>query len=613
MKNIAYILFSALLVLVVSCKEDDVVYNTAARAGFTAGGAEEYEVGESITFTDATVPEAGTKIVKYLWEFGDEAKSTSGEQSPTFIYKKDGTYLVKLTVTDDNNLEATSQKEVKVINPTSPDFTLDNSEYQIGDVVRFTDATTTKSGTTITAYLWEFGDADKSTSKEQNPAFTYTEAGAFAVKLTVTDSYGLTASITKNVTVFDPSKAIAVMWSAPLTGSVTGGSSPALSADGSVVYMLTGGSGDAPGWLNACNIADGSFKWKLDIDKAMQANHNGGSTKAGAKDIYGSPSVGSNGNVYFIVRDLKDGGKDRRLFVFAVKEDGNVNWAYPAPDANVYSITPAVDASGNIYVAQRGKKLWKLSSSGAFTELASAGMPDVTAGLSLAKDGTIYGFGKGGFGLFAYDTSADAGKWVYNTDFGGASSAFVGALRSGTVTVGADGTVYAVTDAATGGAIFALNPDGTEKWRYSTTSEIPDGGVVLGADGTVYATGGVKAGANSAGLIALNADGTLKWHYATEESVQTSPLIDNRGYIHFVSADAVYYILKPDGTLFSSMSVGDSSISSPVMDANGNLFVAVKKDGGVHMVCATSRAASYATDSAWPMRGQNPQRTGLQK
>lgn len=611
MKNIAYILFSALLVLVVSCKEDDVVYNTAARAGFTAG--EEYEVGESITFTDATVPEVGTKIVKYFWEFGDEAKSTSEEQSPTFIYKKDGTYLVKLTVTDDNNLKATSQKEIKVINPTSPDFTLDKEEYQMGDVVKFTDATTTKPGTTITAYLWEFGDADKSTSKEQNPTFTYTEAGAFSVKLTVTDSYGLTASITKNVTVFDPSKAIAVMWSTALTGSVTGGSSPAISADGSVVYMLTGGNGEAAGLLNACKIADGAFKWKLDIDKAMQANHNGGSTKAGAKDIYASPSVGSNGDVYFIVRDLKDSGKDRRLFVFAVKEDGNVNWAYPGPDANVYSITPAIDASGNIYVAQRGKKLWKLSSSGAFTELASDGMPDVTSGLSIAKDGTVYGFGKSSFGLFAYDSSADANKWVYNTDFGGASSAFVGALRSGTVAIGADGTVYSVTDAAMGGAIFALNPDGTEKWRYSTTSEIPDGGVVLGADGTIYATGGVKAGANSAGLIALNADGTLKWHYSTEESMQTSPLIDNRGYIHFVSADAVYYILKPDGTLFSSLSLGDSSISSPVMDENGKLLVTVKKDGGVYMVCATSKAESYAKDSAWPMRGQNPQRTGLQK
>mgnify|MGYP003255028744 CR=1 FL=1 len=55
MKNIAYILISMLLILVTSCKDDDVVYNTAAKAGFTTG--EEYEVGQTVTFTDATVPE----------------------------------------------------------------------------------------------------------------------------------------------------------------------------------------------------------------------------------------------------------------------------------------------------------------------------------------------------------------------------------------------------------------------------------------------------------------------------------------------------------------------------------------------------------------------------
>lgn len=611
MKNIVYILFSLLLVLVVSCKEDDVVYNTAARAGFSANN--QYEVGEAITFTDATVPEAGTQITAYLWEFGDADKSTSKEQSPTFVYKKDGTYTVKLTVTDSNGLKATSQREVKIINPTTPDFSFDKEEYQMGDKVTFTDATTTKSGTTIVSYLWEFGDADKSTSTQQNPSFTYAEAGAYAVKLTVTDSYGLTASVTKNVTIFDPSKAIAIVWSSQLGGAVKAGSSAAMSADGSMVYMLTSMNGADAAVLKAYNVANGSVKWTFDIDKAMQEKHDGGSTAAGAKDIYGSPAVGSNGDVYFVVRDLKDGGAARRLFVFAVKEDGTMNWGYGGPDNNVYAITPAIDADGNIYVAHRGKKIWKLTSTGVCTEFASAGLFDITSGLSLSRDGVIYGTGKGNLGLFAYDSSSDASKWVYNTDFGGAGSAMTGALKSTTVTIGADGTVYSVTDLASGGAIYALNPDGTEKWKYQTTSEIPDGGVVLAPDGTVYASGGVAAGANSAGLIALNAGGSLKWHYPTTESVQTSPLVDDRGYVHFITDKATYYVLKQDGTLFSTLSLGESSVSSPVMDEKGNMYVSVVKGGVAQMVCVTSKAASYAKDSAWPMRGQNPQRTNLQK
>lgn len=118
----------------------------------------------------------------------------------------------------------------------------------MGDLTTFTDATTTKSGTTITSYLWEFGDEAGTTSDKQNPTFTYTEAGAYAVKLTVTDSYGLTASITKSVTVLDPSQVIAVQWSSALNGSVTGGSSPALAKDGSAVYMLAGGNDTEPGF-----------------------------------------------------------------------------------------------------------------------------------------------------------------------------------------------------------------------------------------------------------------------------------------------------------------------------------------------------------------------------
>ncbi len=63
MKNIAYILFSVLLIFVTSCKDEETIYHTAARPGFAVG--EQYEVGESVTFTDATVPNEGTINFNY--------------------------------------------------------------------------------------------------------------------------------------------------------------------------------------------------------------------------------------------------------------------------------------------------------------------------------------------------------------------------------------------------------------------------------------------------------------------------------------------------------------------------------------------------------------------
>lgn len=526
MKKILYFLTMALALIVVSsCSEDDVVYNTAPRAAFTMSEAPEgYEINKAITFTDASTPEANTNIVSWLWSFGDEANTTSTEKSPTFTYTKEGVYNVTLTVTDNHNLKAT---------------------------------------------------------------------------------------LTQSITVLDPLAAISVQWAANLSGSVTGGSSPAVSADGKAVYMLTGGNAAEPGRLTAFNIASGGTSWVLDIDAAMVSNHPTGSAAAGCKDIYSSPSVGADGNVYFIVRDLKDAGANRRLFTFAAKPNGSVAWTYAGPDANLYAITPAVDAQGNVYTAQRKGKIWKINN-GECTEYAS-GLGDITGGLSVSKTGQLYGAGKGNTGYFGFDITAGTGAWVYNAEFGAAPTAFTGALRSSTPSIGADGTLYAVADKATGGMVMAINADGSLKWKYDTNTSIADGGVAIAADGTVYANLGIATEDIPSGVVALNADGSVKWTYAVEASVQTTPMIDNRGYIHFIDAQGTYYILKADGTLFSSLSLGEACKSTPVMDAEGNTFVVVTKDGSLQMLCVRTRAASYATDAVWAMRGQNPQRTGLQK
>ena len=610
MRTLTFLLLALVLTFVTSCKDDDTVYNTAADAGFSVGN--QYEVGEAITFTDSTVPEDGTTIVSWLWEFGDEAASTSTEQNPTFTYLRDGIYTVRLTVTDSNGLKARYEQTVTIINPTTPNFTTDKDEYEMGETIHFTDATTTKQGTTITAYLWQFGDPDKTTSDEQNPTFAYAAVGSYAVTLTVTDSYGLQASVTKNVTVYDPAEAASLKWLSPLGGSVQAGSSAALSPDGSTVYMMRSSSSSDVAALVAYDAASGAQKWTCDLSEALRNS----SPTASVTNIYSSPSVDNEGNIYMIVRDLQSTSANRNLYIISVAPDGSRRLATPiaSSGSNLYATTPAIDASGNVYVAHRDGKIGRLTSGGAYTEFPSTGLSNITSGVSLSRDGMVYAVGGNSLGLYGYNPSTDV-AWIYNTNFGGASSALTGALKSTTVTIGADGTVYSVSDAVSGGVIFALDPvSGTEKWAYSTIGAIPDGGVALGADGTVYASGGeYLASSPSAGIYAINPDGSLKWHYASAAAVQTSPVVDNRGYIHFIDASATYYVLTADGELFSSLSLGEACASSPVMDAQGNLYVAVTANGQQQLVCASSKATSYATDSAWPMRGQNPQRTGLQK
>ena len=609
MKKVFYALLATVLVFVTSCKDDDTIYNTAARAGFTVGDT--YDVGEPITFTDTTVPEEGTTIVSYLWEFGDEAGSTSTESNPTFTYTRDGEYTVRLTVTDSNDLKARSEKVIIIVNPTNPDFTTDKEEYEMGELIHFTDATTTKSGTTITAWHWTFGDEAESTSDEQNPTFVYDVAGSYAVTLTVTDSYDLQSSVTKNITVYDPAAAVSMEWSALLGGNVQAGSSAALSPDGSTVYMMRSLSGSDVAALVAYDAASGSQKWMVDLSVAMQ----GASPTAQARDIFSSPAVDDNGNVYMIVRDLQSEA-DRNLYTISVSADGSLRWAVPVATSgsNLYATTPAIAADGSIFIAHRDGKVVSLTPDGEYTEYPSTGLSNITSGVAISRSGMVYVTGGNSLGLFGYNPSTDV-SWTYNTNFGGASSALIGALKSTTVAIGTDGTVYSVSDATSGGIIFAVDGvTGAEKWAYTTVGAIPDGGVALGADGTVYASGGeYLASTPSAGIYAINPDGTLKWHYPSTAAVQTTPIVDSRGYIHFVDAEATYYVLTAEGELFSSLSLGDACASSPVMDANGNLYVAVNANGQFQVVCASSKGDSYATDSPWPMRGGNPQRTGLQK
>jgi PKD repeat protein len=71
----------------------------------------------------------------------------------------------------------------------------------------FTDASTDPDGvTTITTRAWDFGDATSgtNTSSETNPTHTFSAAGTFNVKLTVTDNGGNTNSKTIPVTVTAP-------------------------------------------------------------------------------------------------------------------------------------------------------------------------------------------------------------------------------------------------------------------------------------------------------------------------------------------------------------------------------------------------------------------------
>lgn len=500
------------------------------------------------------------------------------------------------------------QSEDKIYN-TAPkaDFTISEEVYELGENTVFTDKSAPATGNSIVKWEWDFGDIQKSVSSEQNPTYKYSEGGTFTVILKVTDNNGLSSISKKDVTVVDPTKAINIVWQKPILGAIENTVSPVMSPDGRTVYMIADQSvtNAYDVKLFAYDVTNGNMKWSFDVNGALASLNSGG----GVRLVYASPSVGADGSIYVAVRDLKNSGAARKSFVLAISPTGSLKWSFNfGIDANINYITPAIGADGNIYVGHLTNEPFAVTvlkgSDGSLVKQIPLTM-GVRSGLSLDKEGNVYFCSTGANGLYRYATDKTQ-MFNYNTNF---------VTTGGAISIDSDGTIYTVAALTSGGGIVALNPDGSEKWVYQTPGVIQYGGVVTGTDGTVYANGGnAVEGKTSSGIVAINKDGSLKWHFATTENNNNNvPLVDNRGYIHFISDKAIYYILKSDGTLFSSKELGEKTFASPVMDAAGKIYIAVETSAGVsELICLSNGAKSYA-NSSWPMKGQNPQRSGLQK
>lgn len=133
--------------------------------------------------------------------------------------------------------------------------------------------------------------------------------------------------------------------------------------------------------------------------------------------------------------------------------------------------------------------------------------------------------------------------------------------------IGADGTVCVGSQSR---RIWAINPDGSLKWRYPDTL-IPatdwfDASPAIAADGTVYAP-------NFDGrLYAIDSRGTLKWTYAIPSYFISSPAIATDGTIYVGGGDGMLHALRPDGTLAWSFATGDWVDSSPAIASDGTIY-----------------------------------------
>lgn len=235
-------------------------------------------------------------------------------------------------------------------------------------------------------------------------------------------------------------------------------------------------------------------------------------------------------------------------------------------DAIQVTTTAGISAPFNVNVLARqtnGRIMWRFPVDGPYT----------SSGAAIGPDGTIYisdAYGR----LYAL-TPTGGLKWM---------TPGVGFYES-IISVGADGTIYIGND----GAVTAVNPNGSVKWRVTDGGGWMMAGPNVGPDGNIYyANSGIRGGH---GLVSLTPAGAMRWFYqgVNEYGPTQQNLSFGNGNVY---AGFDQYGVDPQNAILG-LRLTDGGLVFKSFAAGGeNVDTAVGTNGDV-----------YASTWAWELRG----------
>lgn len=155
----------------------------------------------TVQFTDTSSNSPTT----WAWDFQADGVVDSTARNPTFTYASAGVYDVRLQVTNGGGSDTQTALGFVQVDPAPPPpaaaFTAAPTSGTAPLTVSFTDA----SSGQVTSWAWDFQDDGVIDSTAQDPSFTYTSAGSFTTRLTVSGPGGSSATTGPGPVVVDPS------------------------------------------------------------------------------------------------------------------------------------------------------------------------------------------------------------------------------------------------------------------------------------------------------------------------------------------------------------------------------------------------------------------------
>ena len=434
----------------------------------------------------------------------------------------------------------------------------------------------------------------------------------------------------------------AIRWTWEAGGAIS--SSPVLAEDGTLYVGVSTKSGaDAAGALVAVS-AQGEELWRYvtpDRIGSTPAVTDFGTIYVGCRDanlyavgkdgqerwkyktgasIQSSPTIAPDGTVYI-------GSSDGLLH--AVRPNGEALWTF---DANgPVSSTAALTAEGNILVGDESGTLHAIDAGGTALWSASAGIQIGLSAPVIDAAGNIY---VGSFDKRLYTFGPDgSAKW----------NKLTGGQIEGTAALApAGGVVFGSPD----GRVYSYDALGQLRWNFQTNGAVI-GSPAVGSDGSVYV--GVVSDI-IADFYVLDAEGKERFRLKLPGGVLTQPAIGKDGRIIVASLDGRVVALgggvtcegdssptcidsdpctldrceEGVGCVYEAYCDDANPCTQDLCQAGGGQcyylpavgascddgLACTSQDTCLSGACEPLLTACSVMESSWPMRGQNPQRTG---
>jgi outer membrane protein assembly factor BamB len=613
----------------------------------TISGPATARVNSTVDFTVQTT-DPNNDDVAYQISWGDGTKDTwtlyfpSGQDIPkAHIYSKSGNYSVMAKAKDIREKESnwSNQHQISITSqaPNSPSTPSGPHTGYVDTSYTFSSSSTDPDGDSV-AIRFDWGNGFISNWSNYVASgitvscnYSYSNSGTFYIKAQAQDIWGDTS-----------------VWSSPLTTIITSNINQApeipakpegrtvvgVNAINEYTTTATDPNNDNIRYIfdwddNTMDTTD--YYASGDIANASHAWTDTGSfsVKVRAQDIKGAlsgwsepltilvkenhvpntpftpwgPSIGQPNHQYTFKTIATDPDGDSVAVKFDWGITGRSHWTkfYASGDTIADTVTFSVSDTGMKSIRVMAKDILGDTSawSNAFSFFVTAGAwafipgtngEDVNSSPALILSGGAVSaivFGCSDGFVYCLDTLGLL-KWQYPSPDSNQGDAF-----NASPAIGTDGVVYIGNE---DGVFFAINPNGTEKWRFT----VGGGNEFNSSPALNEAAGRLYAGSENDTLYAVDiTNGSPVWPYGAQDNISSSPAIASNGSIIFGDEgdSGRVYILNPDGTerrifiadgpIFSSPALGGSTI---YFAASDTFFYALDTNGTVHtFIPATSQ------------------------